>query len=465
MLRRLVPVCLLSAALWNACARPQPPHVLLIVVDAWRADRVDFYDTGRQLTPFLTSLAARGTVFWRAYAQTSWTMPSVASLWTSRYPSQHGVTSFSSVLPDTERTLAEAFRAHGYATAAFSANPMLAKPGLERGFERQDRPGHGRKHQKESAAHLSRRGLIWLDGRPPGTPVFLYLHYMEPHFPYLPPREALERLLSRRQDPEPERRALADMLFEHRRDWKHPDAVMADLLHDLYDAEVLSLDAQLKRFFSALGKRGFLRNAIVVITADHGEELLDHGGIGHGGTLYNEVIRIPLLMLVPGQAARVDVSSVVSEVDIAPTLLDLAGIPAPTPFEGHSLRGVVRRARRPWPGLDWMPALLGWRDHGAYAYSELLSLPNGGTPRRQVRSVVVGSEKLMVDASAKQEIYDLDSDPHETAPEDLPASDRLALQQALELARQRATRNVSAAHTERLDPRTRERMRMLGYGT
>ena len=251
ILRRLVSFCLLSVASLSACARPQPPSVVLIVVDALRADRVDFYDTGRQLTPFLASLATRGTVFWRAYAQSSWTMPSVASLWTSRYPSQHGVTVFKSGLPDTERTLAEIFRAHGYATAAFSANPLLAKPGFERGFERQDRPKHSRKHDKESAAHLSRRSLTWLDRRPPGTPVFLYLHYMEPHFPYLPPGKALERLLSRRQDPESERRAFADMLFEHRRDWEHPDAVMADLLHDLYDAEVLSLDAQLKRFFSS----------------------------------------------------------------------------------------------------------------------------------------------------------------------------------------------------------------------
>jgi len=445
-------------------------NILMIVIDTLRVDRLDFYGTRRELTPFLASLAEHGNVFWNAYAQSSWTMPSVASLWTSRYQSQHGVTVLSSVLAETECTLAEVLKGRGYTTGAFSASPLLAARGFRQGFDQyavfQDDPVKA----KEPAERLNQASLAWLDtltaNGHPSSPVFLYLQFMEPHFPYSPPADLLERILSRRKDPEQERRAYSEMSSVHSERWQHPDPVAADLIRDLYDAEVMSLDAQLTRLFSELGKRNFLRNAIVIITADHGEELMDHGGIGHGKTLYNEVIRLPLLILAPGQAERVDISGVVSEVDIAPTVLDLASIPAPASFEGHSLRAAMYRTRKPGRVLDFADGAFPRSNDGApTAYSELLILGDERdlAPPRHVRSVVTGSYKLTVDSFGRYETYDLGSDPYETNPQALAASDRVALERALEVSTQRASRYASRPHTEPPDERTRERMRALGY--
>jgi arylsulfatase A-like enzyme len=240
-------------------------------------------------------------------------------------------------------------------------------------------PGHSIVQVKEPAERLNQRSLAWLDALAASghasTPVFLYLQYMEPHFPYFPPGDALDRILSRRTEAEQERQAYADMLFEHRERWQHPDPVALNLIHDLYDAEVLSLDAQLRDLFAQLDRRKFLRDAIVVITADHGEELMDHGAFGHGATLYNEVTRIPLLLLVPTQTERTDIRGVVSEVDIAPTVLDLAGISAPVSFEGQSLRTTMRRARKSGRLLDFLDGLFHrGNDRPLTAYSELLRL-------------------------------------------------------------------------------------------
>jgi arylsulfatase A-like enzyme len=126
----LAGLALVAACCLGACSPARPPNILFIVIDSLRADRLDFYGTQRELTPFLASLAERGNVFWNAYAQSSWTMPSVASLWTSRYQSQHGVTVFRSVLAETEHTIAEVLNERGYTSGAFSANPLLAAQGF-----------------------------------------------------------------------------------------------------------------------------------------------------------------------------------------------------------------------------------------------------------------------------------------------------------------------------------------------
>jgi len=288
---------------------------------------------------------------------------------------------------------------------------------------------------------------------------------MEPHFPYVPPKDDFDRVLSRRVNPQPERDALGDMWMVHPQRWEHPDPVAIDLIHDLYDAEVMSIDAQLQVLFSELGKRGFLRNTIAVITADHGEELAEHGAVGHGRTLYNEVIRIPLLLLVPDQPQRVDVSELVSEVDIAPTVLDLGGMRSPAPFEGRSLRVAMGRARKWDLVIDFLSRLLRRdKDPAPTAYSELLTLPWDGSVPQHVRSVVLGSHKLIVDALGKYHTYDLVADPQETSPQDQEASDRFALEHALQLCSRCVARNVSPPRTAVPDEPTRERMRALGYG-
>ena len=343
LFRTLLPWLALGAL--AGCGHTGPPNILLIVVDTLRADRVDWYGGHRELTPFLDSLAARSNVFWNAYAQSSWTSPSVASLMTSRYQSQHNITQFTSALADEEVTLAEVLKQHGYATGGFSANILLRSGlGYERGFDRYSvyRP----ENAKFTASDLNRESLAWLDSlrssQGPPRPTFLYLQYIETHPPLLPPEDALRTIVAR-AGAEARLPALHELtrgptLFGRtlKLYWLPPSRVADFSL--LYDAEVLSLDAAMRGFFAELEQRGFLDNAIIVVTADHGEEIFDHQRLGHGQSLYNELIHVPLLIRAPHQRERSEIHSVVSLIDVAPTLLSFAGIAPPERFEGQSLR-------------------------------------------------------------------------------------------------------------------------------
>lgn len=473
--RRLIGPLIAGLCFLAGCSTPLPPNVLLIVIDTLRADRVDWYQGERHLTPFLGTLAARGTVFWSAYAQSSWTSPSVASLLTSRFQSQHGVITWASVLSANEVTLPEILKAHGYATGGFVGNRLLsAKAGFSQGFDAYEsfatadhpRPGEG----KERAERVNQASLSWLDtlyaaGRP-ATPAFLYMHYMEPHMPYGPPSDLAEQMMRRHGKAAEEQQRWAHMLFTEPKLWASPDADALRVIEDLYDAEVISLDTQLRAFFAALEARGFLRNAVVVITADHGEELLDHGRCGHGMTLYNEVIRVPLLVLAPGHTQRTDVHDVVSLVDVAPTLLDFADISQPRSFEGHSARPLIgspaaafHRFTDAWHRFTAPPS------HPSVAYSQLLELADGKTtgPTHHSNAVVVGTRKLIV-GTAGREGYDLQADPGERHPDALEGDRQAALQQMIGALLTRAGETAHRERADALDERTKDAMRALGYG-
>ncbi len=474
-LRTNVAAVLAAMFLSAGCSNPSPlPNIVLVLIDTLRADRVGWYQNDRKLTPFLDSLAEHGDVFWQAYAQSSWTSPSVASLLTSRYPSQHAVVRIGAVLGPTEIRLPALLRAHGYATGGFSANPLIgARWGYAEGFDHfVDAPDEDtirEPNAKQRAERINSAALSWLDSlkdRPGGArPVFLYLHYMEPHAPYLPPRESLEAVLDRSPDPDRARKSLGDMLFVSRQRFQQPDPEALELIKDLYDAEVLGLDARLRTLFADLQGRGVLANAIVVVTADHGEEFKEHGHMGHGYTLYNEVIHVPLMLAIPGQHQRVDLQGPVSLIDLAPTLLDFAGVTPPASFEGHSLRPLLERSAR--PGASSAPpdeTAGGPRDAPPLAYSELLEKARvqDAVPPRHLRAVIAGTEKAIACRDGSTETYDLVADPGETDPRSADR-DRPGLVQHIDQMAQRTLRNRSQGRVETLDERTKQRMHALGY--
>ena len=465
MKRLLLCLCVLAS-----CAPAARPNVLLIVVDTLRADRLGWYGPNGNLTPFLDSLAAHGHVAWNAYAAVSWTSPSVASLWTSRYPSQHGITAFGSVLAASELTLAEILGQRGWATGGFTANPLLSTNlGYAQGFERYEAfprdgtPTEGFWMTKGRAEEIQSAALAWLDGLGHGThparPVFLYLQYMETHFPYHPPEDIVPAALGRRGDPALAEQTGRDMFLTDagKRRWAHPDKDALDFIEDLYDAEVMGLDRELRGFFAALDSRGFLANAIVLVTADHGEEFRDHEGLGHGSTLYNEVLRVPLLLVLPGEARRADLREAVSLVDVTPTLLDLLGVSAPPSVEGRSFAAALR----PKSLRERLRDVVA-RPSPRAAYAELVTTSDGKPSTRHRHAIVVGSRKLIVNADGAAEGFELGTDPHEKAPRALAGDDEAVLRTALEhFAR---TLQAPSAHDRvDLDEATRRRLRALGY--
>jgi arylsulfatase A-like enzyme len=437
-------LCAAFAVLAAASCRapkPAPPDIVLVLIDTLRADRLGCYGNSQQLSPFLDSLAARGHVFRHAYAQSSHTRPSVASLMTSRFESQHGVLSLRQALADRELTLAEVLHGHGYATAGFSASMVVSlQAGFGQGYDdyasfpNLSMPALGYKLAPVRAELVDQAARSWLGAMArerPNSPIFLYLHYMEMHPPYGPTSTIGAEQL---------RQATGEYFAAD----GHPDHG-GRVVRTAYDAELVVLDTALRRLFKQLQELRVLDRAVVVITADHGEGFGDHGILGHGRTLYDELVHVPLIVLQPGVHARRDVEDVVSLIDVAPTLLELAGIPSPPAFEGRSLCALLADGRGPSP---------------AAAYTEL---QRDDADRIHERAIVVGTHKLIQRHDGAEEYYDLAVDPGELAHWEPAESTRLELEHALAEARARAGRDAAPAPTRPLDEQTVRDLRALGY--
>jgi arylsulfatase A-like enzyme len=472
-------VCALVALL-AACggSPPHPPNVVLVVIDTLRADKLGTYGNERGLTPFLDALAARGTVFEHAYAASSWTVPSMASLFTSRYPTQHRVVTFAQRIGDDEVTIGERLHQAGWLAGGYAANPNLqGRFGYAQGFAdwHADAPQDG----EVDGDTLRAQALAWLDRAAPwrqGTPVLLYVHYMEPHAPYEPrepfrsrfavddaghvldPAAAVSQMIARATGGatqiDPDRRvdlgaAAANLLLAG----TPLTRAHALPLERLYDAEVASADDQVRQLFDELDRRGVLDGALVVVTADHGEEFFEHGRGSHGITLYEESVRVPLIVVGPGVPAGRRVSQNVSLVDVAPTLLALLGLEAEPRFEGRSLVPTLAGAI---PGRGAGPDIVLQLER---------SVPENLDHRAHVRGLVRAGEKLLVDRHDAGELYDLDADPGETR-RDPPALSAEGAPLAAALARHEeslATRAVASAAIEPLDERLKQQLHALGY--
>jgi arylsulfatase A-like enzyme len=459
MNHRVTPVGVVLAgiavlALLPLRAPARSPNILIVVVDTLRADRLGVYGNSRGLTPFLDELAQRGTLFTHAYAPSSWTCPSVASLLTSRYASQHHVTSFDAKLGDAEVTLAEILQEHGYAAGGFSANFRLADThGYAQGFD------HWRSYVSADTSETKVRGdrLLRESGEwiartrsASQAPMLVYLQYMEPHTPYLPPEPYLSRFV--RQPADADATVARTKLIAAPPGDKGLTASEIDLLTSLYDGEVAAADAQLRRLFEELERSGFLDDTIVVVTADHGEEFGEHKQFLHGFTLFNTAIRIPLIIVAPGiQGGRV-VNDNVSLIDVAPTVLDLLKAPAAPTFEGRSLVPLITGDPAPplrgpvLSELEQMHPMVDWRVHS--------------------RALMSGKRKLIVKRNGRMRAYALARDPDEDRAWYVrPENDRMNGDLVDMLQSMTADLQKSAAEAQRqpIDESTKEKLRALGY--
>jgi arylsulfatase len=326
------------------------PNVVLICLDTVRADHLGSYGYSRPTTPAIDALAGRALVFTRASATAGWTKPSVPSFLTGTYPCQHGVyegSAFSEagevtdLLPAEALTLAEAFQQSGYGTAAFVHNAQLrAGNGFEQGFEVYQ--------QAELDARALRwHGLDWLDARGASgdaRPFFLYLHFLDAHWPYSAPEEWVTRFAPAQATQRfrgRESRALYSAINagEHVMTADDRAALVA-----LYDGALAYLDSELGRLFAGLELRGLAADTIVCIVADHGEEFGEHGKVGHGHGLWESLLHVPWILAVPGRGAERH-DGLVSLIDLFPTLLAAAGIEPPAGHEGVDRLAEPRAAR------------------------------------------------------------------------------------------------------------------------
>jgi arylsulfatase A-like enzyme len=435
-------------------------NIILVVADTLRADRLGCYGDRSASTAFVDRLAVEGVRFEHAYAPSSWTMPSVASLFTSRYPSQHRVADLSSRLSESETTLAERLSEAGYRTGGFTANWRLTEEnGFAQGFKTwlplfPDL----QKENKVRADEVRSSVDTWLDEEvaSPHRPFFLYLQYLEPHAPMEPPRDLRERLAPGISDDEVARINAKTLDLTPDTSKGMTPAEVATLVA-LYRAEVTALDRGLQVLFADLDRRGLLAHTLVIFTADHGEEFLEHGCVGHGYNLFNETVRVPLIF----SGARIEpgvISDTVSLIDLAPTVLEIVGLAREPRFEGASHARLLRSGR--------VTRLL-WRMAGLFKRpSIILELPKD-TAEYDVRAhefgVIRGTDKLLVTSSGASSVFDLQRDPGEHDPTGNERT-RATLAAILQTKKEEiANRSVIEKENVTVDPATLERLRALGY--
>jgi choline-sulfatase len=335
----VVPAALLLALAWGGPARcATRPNIILIVVDALRPDHLGCYGYDLPTSPTIDGLASRGTVFETAIAQASWTKASFASLVTSRYPFQTGVTDWFSVLPDTVATLQEALAAGGYDTfCVINMVGLAGKFGLLRGFAKAEVAD---KYERLDPQTTDAALTLVAEARPP---FFGLIHYFGAHDPYRPSRESL-RLVA------PELAAAAESVVSAPRSSRSDSTYQADETEEdshpasfdvrLYDACIRDIDREIGRIAAFLEERGLAGDTVIIITADHGEAFQEHGRFSHGWSLFDEEIAIPLILRDPaGRGAGQRPAFQVRSIDIFPTVTTLVGLEAPAGIEGRNLLG------------------------------------------------------------------------------------------------------------------------------
>ncbi len=410
---------------------PPPPNVVVVVIDTLRADDLPPYGGDLANAPFLAQLAAEGLVFENAWAASSWTAPATASIFTSRHPNEHGVVqgllakqpkgatkNELNRIPSELETLPEFMKSRGYATFAVTDNINIDAPmGFADGF---DRFRYLEGFAESGARRLNEQLLEWKDEILGAEPFFLYLHYMDPHEPY----ERHDEWLPEGAPPVPEDR-------------------MTD--RAAYRSEIRNVDENLRAIFDEL-QLG--EETLVLVTADHGQEFLDHGRTGHKWTLYSELTHVPLIVRLGTDGPRGRSAANVGNIDLLPTLRQVLDAPPSDQDRGSSLMAYAES-----------------EDRGPRELYSMRTDMYGPRPR-ELRSIVLGRYKLIVNEdNGQQKLFDLEVDPGETKNLVIERPEVVrSLQAKLDAQRDRAARELLTESSDRrLDAAEIEQLKMLGY--
>jgi arylsulfatase A-like enzyme len=431
----------------SSCARRDGPNIVLIALDTVGAEHLGYEIEGAGHTPNLDRLAREGLTFRRAFSTAPWTQPSIASLFTSRMPSSHGVLRLRHVLSPEAETLAERLAEVGYETAGFVTHDLLQKKlGYAQGFEHWNQQ-HVGGHKAITSEGLTDSAIAWLDARGGGSPFFLFVHYFDPHFVYQHhPAHDLTAGYSG-----PLRPGMDIWALRNRRDQLTPEDLT--YLVNLYREEIGFTDQHIGRLLRHLDTLGLEEDTVIVVVADHGEEFMRHGWIGHTRTLYDELLRVPLLIHHSGALVGREVPTSVSLLDVAPTLLELAGVPADPGAQGTSL----------------VPHLTGEAPPARDLHAEVSfeAPPRDKQEEKTVfkTALIRGDLKLVHDLVTDEfTLFDRSVDPDELVDLAASHSDAEALQAALR-AWEETRGSDSLGQAELLEPNDEEleRLRALGY--
>lgn len=389
-----------------------PGPLILISIDTLRADRLPAYGYTRGATPHIDALVRDGAIFERAYSHSPQTLPAHTSILTGELPFEHGVRdNLGFTVKSGQRTLPQLLANRGYATGGFVSSFVLRQDtGIGQGFALYDSdmppasPGAAIGQVQRDGSDTLGRAERWLDAQADRR-FFLFLHLYEPHTPYRPP--------ARFSQDEP------------------------------YDGEIAYADEIVGRFLSSLKRRGLYEDATIVLLSDHGEGLGDHGEQEHGVFIYDESIRVPLIVRLPGgRAAGRREASPVQHVDVAPTLLDLAGIERPPEWRGRSLRPLLESGA----ALD---------EQGIYSESMYPRYHFGWS-----ELTALTDARYRFIQAPRQELYDLAADPRER--ENL-AGRRAQTEAAMRAALDRFTAGRAIDTPAAVSDEARERLQALGY--
>ncbi len=427
------------------------PNIIFLVIDALRTDHLGYSGYPRPTSPNIDALAQESVIFTQCYSQSAHTKPSIASLFTSMYPSQHNIISgnskdehgnvFSPLLISSLKTMAEYLKEGGYNTLGLLEQGQLRNyMGFAQGFNYYN-------SFMILASYINKEFLTWLPFNK-HREFFAYLHYQDVHAPYTP-LPAYAKLFDIEQgDFVPTRggawQSAKDDWRQFLMDFKAMKVNVSqedvEQLVNAYDAEIRALDDELGLFFRKLKNEGVYDNSIIIITADHGESFLEHGKFDHGNGLYDEVLRVPLIIRFPKMQYAGVVDTPVQMIDILPTLLDYLNIEKSGEISGHSLMKTLGEGN----GREEYPIYSEWE--------ELIMVRKGNL-------------KMIYDRELdKAELYDLKNDPGEQ--NDLSTQD-LATVSMMRSELIDWIKEIEANRPEqasiKVDNKTVENLKSLGY--
>ncbi len=363
-------------------------NVIVLLIDTLRASKLQaYYPKTRVKTPVIDALAAQGTLFERPQSPENWTKPAVASVLTSLHPATHGTKEDASKLPKSALMLSEVYKKEGFKTASFIANGYVSNAfGFDQGWDHYT--NYIREQRSTTAANVFGEAQAWIEKNKDGR-FFVYIQTIDPHVPYDPPDRFLKMYDPAPYDGQVKNRRTHLMLDEAKKNPKKYKFTERDKarIEALHDGEISYHDEELGKFLGKLDALGLDENTLIVVTSDHGEEFQEHGSWGHGHSVYQELLGVPLLFRWPGVIpANRRIGPVVSTLDIGPTILEASGVSIPDELEGRSLLGFMRG--------DW--------PLGPYvAFSDFLD------HRRVIRG---GDWKMIVRGNLSQVMFDLERD-------------------------------------------------------